>query len=466
MGGVAELRGISMDNNNTLVSQVSQQTELKKRSNVIVQAIEKQKSSLFGFSDVVDLHRDKICQWELERKLDKIKSCASLLEWRKYGDEFRLHNANFCRQPDGCPVCAKRLQKRRVRRFKEPVTMAAKEFKYAYFVTFTVKNNSDLRSALHDLTSGLQKFRLQGQRRKSGRSGGQWSKVEAGLISIEIKRGSDSNLWHPHAHGLVFTNEKIDYRANKVITFNGKEVKASSLSLDWHRATGGRSINVDCRPVYGKKIEKQGKKVWRDVWDQSLEILKYNTKLIQKGEANAIDLATVLCASYGKRKFNTYGAFRDPESPFYCGELEPYIEDLPEGFTGISEIYSQRWMKGRYDKLYKERLPVLEEMKKTEWRGLAAQLQGRFKRYKYRLLKLRPWFVRHNKMKEFEYGLENCAMKKIIALKDERDEYYNSELSENQVAALLRRSYTKYQKLLSKEQIHREFFAGTSLAVP
>jgi len=417
--------------NNDLLGKIKKQSELKEKAKGIIEAIEEEKESIFNFDDIIDLTRDKISRFELDRKLDRLKNCATVLEWRQYGKEYQLHNANFCRQPDGCPICAKRLQLNRVARFKDPIIEAAKSFKYTYFTTFTIKNDPDLRKALDSLSSGLVRFRRQGQKRKSGkRSNGEWGKVKAAMLSTEIKRGEDSQNWHPHAHGLIFTNEKIDYKADKEIKFQGKNVRASKLTMDWNRATLGNSINIDCRPLFGKKIEKKGKKIWQDVWSQSIEILKYNTKLLDsKGRANAADIATVLCAGYQKRKFNTYGAFREPGSRFYCGKLEPYVLETPAGFTGRPKIYAQYYRDGGYGKLSQCYGPVLEEMKKSVWRSLSGQIMGKFKKRKYRILKIRDFFIKRNRLNDFDKALENNERKKLQVLQSERDSLYKADYS-------------------------------------
>lgn len=442
-------------------SQLATQTQLKARSISVVDAIEAERETFFGYDSILDMNRDKISGWELDRKLEKIRNCGTLLEWRVYGEQWELHNANFCRQPDGCPICAKRLQKNRVRRFKDPIIEASKFFPHAYFVTFTVKNRADLRTALQELTEGLKRFRRQGQRRGAGHSFGEWSKVRAGMISIEIKRGADSSLWHPHAHGLIFTDSQIDYKADKSIPFNGSMVKASKLSSDWYNATKGQSINIDCRPIFKRKVEREGRKIWLNVWDQSLEILKYNSKIIDgSGNVNAVDLATILCAGYARRKFNTYGEFRDRESKFYCGPLEPYVIEPPEGFKGLPLIYSQRWWQDRYGEPYLERGPIIEEFKRNEWRTLAAGIQGEYKRRKYRILGVRRWFQRRRKMKEFEKALEENEKRKLAALRQAREDYHETPMTENMIKALLSKAWSKYSKLLTQQQFLESWYRG------
>jgi hypothetical protein len=454
-------------NNNTFKNQLEQQAKLKSRSNGIIEAIDREKSSLFKFDGILDPNYDKISRWELERKIQKLKECSSIIEWRQYNEKWELHSANFCRQPDGCPICAKRLQRNRVRRFKDPIIDAAKHFKFSYYLTFTVHNEPSLRTALNDLYDGLKRFRRMGQRRSGGsRSPGEWSKVQAGIISIETKRGENSGLWHPHAHALIFTNEKIDYRANREIEFNGKKIKASKLSTDWNKATLGKSVNIDCRPIFPKMVIIEGKKHFKDVWSQSLEILKYNSKILNSaGKANAADIAAILCAGYAKRKFNTYGAFRDPGSRFYCGPLEPYESEVPEGFTGKPRIYTQRWnlRKEKYSHLYEHKFPQLEEMKRSVWRSLAGQIMGKFRARKYRILKIRSYFQKRGKMDEFDKALENNEKLKLSVLKDSREAITETGLSKKEIRSLFFRSHKRMNHFLTKQQFIDEWFKNIVL---
>ncbi len=443
------------------IDKLATQTRLKTKSLGIVDAINSASDGLFPLSEALDMERDKISGYELERKLEKIRNCGTVLEWRGNGDKMELHNANFCRQPDGCPICSKRLQKNRVRRFKDPIVLAAKEFKYAYFITFTVSNGPDLRTCIEDLTDGMKRFRLKGQKRGSIHSGGEWKKVKAGMISIEIKRGDNSNLWHPHAHGLVFTDEKIDYRANREILFNGKKVKASKLSCEWIAATEGRSINVDCRPLFKRKVVKKGKEIWLDVWNQSLEILKYNTKLLNgAGTANSFDLATIICAGYAKRKFNTYGEFRNRESALYCGPLEPYVVDTSETVGARPKVYAQYWEGEQYGQLRERSRPLFEEMKKSEWRGLAAGIQGKFRTRKYRILGIRNYFIKRNKLNEFETALADNEKRKLSALREAREDFFDTRDSEELIERMMKKAAQQFSRTLEAEDFIEEWYDG------
>jgi hypothetical protein len=451
-------------NNNTFISQLRQQETLKSRSNGIIEAIDNEKKSLFNFEGILNSHYDKISRWELDRKINRLKECSTFIEWRNYDASWEIHNANFCRQPDVCPICAKRLQRNRVRRFKDPIVEAAKHFKYTYLLTMTVKNCNELRVALNDLCDGLQRFRRMGQTRsRNGRSPGEWGKVKAGFLSIEIKRGNSSGLWHPHAHALIFTNEKINYATDRKIFFNGSFVNGSKLSSDWNKATLGKSINIDCRPLFGRMINKNGQKKWRDVWSQALEILKYNTKLLDgEGRANAADLATILCVGYNRRKFLTYGAFRDVESRFYCGPLEPYISEPPQGFTGTPRIFTQRWnpKNKSYFGLHEHKVAQIPIFKKNEWRAVAGLIMGKFRKRKYRILGIRRWFEKRDRMEDFDKALENNEKLKLSHLKCAKEKFDESHMSGNELKRIFSKSYRKLQHFLTRQQFIDDWYKG------
>jgi len=455
-----------MINKNTFTFQLKQQENLKSRSNGIIEAIDKEKSSLFNFGSILNNHYDKISRWELDRKLNRLRECSTFIEWRNYDQSWEIHNANFCRQPDVCPICSKRLQRNRVRRFKEPIIEAAKHFKYTYLLTMTVKNCPELRTALNDLCDGLKRFRRMGQARsESTRSAGEWGKVKAAFLSIEIKRGGGSGWWHPHAHALVFSNEKINYAVDREILFKNKDkiVSASKLSSDWNKATLGDSINIDCRPLFGKIMVKGGQKKWCDVWSQALEILKYNTKLLDgEGRANAVDLATILCVGYNRRKFNTYGEFRNPESRFYCGPLEPYVSEPPEGFNGTPRIFTQRWnpKKKEYFGMHEHAVPQIPVYKKNEWRSIAGKIMGKFRKRKYRILGIRRWFQKRDRMKDFDKALENNEKLKLSHLKAAKENFEQSHMTANELKRIFSKSYRKLRHFLTKQQFIDDWYKG------
>lgn len=376
-----------------------------KKSNVFLSTnLEKarQKEPLL-FASNFNFERDKLIKPEFERKLARFKNCASYLEFAAYEnpeviDDWKLHNANFCQLPD-CPVCAKRIQKRRIATFRKPIERACKKFKFAYMVTLTVKNGSSLWERLDHLISSQKVFRKMGQKGRKG----EWSKVKAAYSHIEIKRGKDGRLWHPHYHFLVFTNVSLDYRINfsrstQVTFFRNKIVKCSKIGREWLKASGD-SINVNVQPLKGKNgsIDFGG----------VMEIFKYSSKLIEeKKKMDPLDLATVLVAGHARRRFNTYGLFRkktvfdeklkkEVPNPLYAQASDFVGHD--EG-KGDPHWFSARWNGKGYANHSCEKKPILPGSLKVDEKQLffltaRAGVLGTYKRRKYNWLRSRDNYV-------------------------------------------------------------------------
>lgn len=290
---------------------------------------------------------------DMQEKIDKISSCASIIElkesFQEHGNTFdqvlSVSAANFCKQHVICPICADRSQSRRRARYNEPIKQQAELVKqgkrYAYFITYTVNDGEDLAERLEHLKESKKSFRKMGQKRKNKRSRGEAGKYKSAISTIEIKRGSNSNLWHVHSHDLVFTDKPLDFivydqteknrlkdrygkniprdqlnniAKNKVV-FNGELVAASKMSMEWLNATGGDSINLSVESLQhvpksakGAKKRLYQKMSFEDsICYQAREILKYFTK---PGDNLAEDAFLIISDTYNKRMTATYGEFR------------------------------------------------------------------------------------------------------------------------------------------------------------
>lgn len=390
------------------------------------------------------LSTDKLSYRQLLHKLDKLWGCGTDLELeRKPGKGWRLRKGNFCRQGDGCPCCAKQLQRRRVARFSEPFREAAKRFR-AYHVVFTVPNSHDLRDRLDFVYSSLKRFRKMGQKGRRG----EWSKVEAAVSNIETKRGDGSGLWHPHIHLIAFVpgNQVIDFKADKTaykLTKNGSvsyhisdpgsgavKVKASALSLEWIRATGESGINVSCRPIEptdretGEVLRPGDPRYEAQFFGSCFEVFHYSVKMKEPEqeapEWKRKDFAEIMCAMFARRKFTAYGLFRkrylDPDyarswgvplsecgeykNPLYAGQDDYDFSEPVEG-----ELYSVRWRYDRsaYGEPEKEKRSIFpNEASRNRidkaYRSVRAKLVGWFRRRHYELLELRPQYAKKRKL--------------------------------------------------------------------
>lgn len=349
---------------------------------------------------------------DIREKIDKISDCASILElsdsFIKTGDTFeqvmKVTAANYCKQHVICPICADKMQSKRRARFNDPIKEQAAKVetgeRYAYMVTYTIKDGESLSERLAHLKEAKKNFRKMGQRRKnSSRSCGEAGKIKAAVSTIEIKRGKNSGLWHAHSHDLVFTDRPLDYRmynpdkkrkldqkykkripadklkeiALRTSFFNGSIVPASKISQEWLSASGGDSMSISVERIQhvpktatGKKKRMFSKMDYVDsVAYQAREVLKYISK---PNENNVSDSLIILNETYNKRMVSTYGQFRGVAG-------DDYIDDR-EG----SESFVMVWKNGTYTDAMPGTVRDIEGEEATETRSEAGKALGEYRR--------------------------------------------------------------------------------------
>jgi len=366
---------------------------LKKWSADLVAILNREADSVF---EDWDFRPGDLTRVDFTRILKKITGCGSVVELRSKLDRGTgemtppaVHAANFCGQHTVCPFCAGRVQDRRKARFKDAIQGAARKFKHAYLVTATIPPVPTWREDLNLLLDSWKSSRKMGQvrkrKRKDGsiaitRSGGEWSKVCAGLAKVELKRGDDSGLPHCHIHALFFTDSMLDFRvwskeekqkdrAGRRSLFAGN---ASKISLEWTAATDGRAKGLNCKKIKWREAKMaQGETAahyreraenWSyadSVFEQAREVLKYATKFDSAPETGAEklfakDFVGIKSATYGRRLFHTYGDFRSIGGDDLTGSACPLKEN--------PVIFETRWNSDRYTALRERSRPVFSNM--------------------------------------------------------------------------------------------------------
>jgi hypothetical protein len=367
-----------------------------------------------------DPGRDRLSRDDLAHKIRKVRSCGSLLEFRERGaGPLRLHNGQFCKQTAVCPICAARAQARRRARFEDAIKAqvrgcvreAAGRFNYAYMLTLTVAPRQTFEESADHVKGSDRRFMRMGQRRAKGkRSRGEWGKVLAGLGKQEFKRGLGSGLPHVHIHKLVFTDRPLNYRvydpnekrAARLMGWepapldllemvddagNVKAIPCSKLSREWYEATGD-SVNIKVNDLYKYWMQNdrgRGLSYEDSVLRQSKEILKYVSKwnslpdLDQEG-FNPSDFVDVMRATYCRRTFATYGAFRKVGGSDWVGSSEEGDGEKDDYFIDLArarpEIYSTRWSASGYGPLVQTEVPVFEDSDPCPWLQLYHKEDG------------------------------------------------------------------------------------------
>jgi hypothetical protein len=333
-------------------------------------------------NDIISI--DKYTRKDIREKLKAIHECSTLIEFREYDNgEFRLHNANFCKNPIVCPVCASRVSNKRralylpaiekaVERYSVPEEVRIEKnypegYTGVYMCTATMRPGTNLEERINHLSESILRFRKMGQKRKSGYSDGEWKNIKAALSNIEIKIGSGSGQWHVHAHFLVFTDEPLNiklYDSPYFIEINDKENPGqkkkhtlSKVQYEWYMATGGDFL-FDVKPIQYREWVHEVKcdTFAQSIMLQSAEVFKYNTKLTEEGNLEGLSdwqYIELIQRRGGRRLFNAVGEFRcdsrNERSLMTVTEKEvkrlEYI-DKYDSFT--YQIYSSQYRKDLY----------------------------------------------------------------------------------------------------------------------
>ncbi len=231
--------------------------------------------------------------------------CGSYLVFHHYFtvDELRLISADFCRKSLLCPFCAMRRGSKYLKAYLERVRLiqSGKSDLSCYLVTLTVKNGSHLMERFSQLTQSLKKMihaRHDYLGNPQKRRHVEFSKAIGGVYSIEIKRGSGSDLWHPHCHMVWLCHEKPD---------------AQKLSEEWMGWTKDSYI-IDVTPFYDQQDSVKG----------FLEVFKYALKFTDLDLADNFEAFQKLS---GRRLVNSFGCLRGIDVPDGLGDET--LDDLP-----------------------------------------------------------------------------------------------------------------------------------------
>jgi len=334
-------------------------------------------------TDVVAI--DKYTKNDIREKILAIKNCSTLLELRGYENgETRLHNANFCKNPIVCPICAARTSNKRRAMYLPAVELAVERYVVtekqcqeqnlpygytgAYLCTATIPGGTNLEERINFLSKSMLRFRKMGQKRAKTCSGGESSKIKAALSNIEIKIGTGSNEWHVHAHFLAFTNNPLDtkiYDSNYQIEIDDKKnpghkktIKLSKIQYEWYLATNCQAFIYDVKAIKYKEFvgDIHCESITQSIMMQSAEVFKYNTKLTEDNSLNGLtpeQYIELIQRRGNRRLFNTVGYFRcdrrNPMALMTIKDREIKRQEYVDKYDSLTyKIYSSEYSDYRY----------------------------------------------------------------------------------------------------------------------
>lgn len=259
-------------------------------------------------------------------QLYRYRNCHNYLLFRYYPhlDKKKLHETKHCDIHLLCPMCAIRRAARQVQRYEEKVNALLKinpNLKL-YYVVLTVKNQVNLLSAYQHLTKS---YKLLSERRRqaihykktqklsySYAKDSVFRNVLAGAYSVEIKRGENSGLWHPHMNLLLLTEDVI---------------LQEEISKEW------QSITEDSYIVHCVETSQN-----QTIKDALVEIFKYALKY---SEMEGEDTVFSYQALKGKRLIGSFGEFRGLDVDTDDTDMYEHLEYV-ELFYNYA-IYSKKY---------------------------------------------------------------------------------------------------------------------------
>lgn len=253
----------------------------------------------------------------IRRKVCGLVDCGQHLVFQvNAAEDFaRLASGRFCRQDKLCGSCA-RLRSARLVRAKRDRCVAALEQRpglKVVHVVWTVKNGPHLRERFAKLDGSLsslingRKEHLRGRNRTAvlGPAAG-------GVVSVEIKRGRDSGLWHPHAHAALLLPAEVDV-----------DEYQRRLCSSWEKVTGGESWNVhagDIRP------RTPGASQDDTLAAAFAEVFKYATKSSSMTPADSYHASVMLGGRRLVRSFGCLLGTSSDDEPAVLGDVDNAVD--------------------------------------------------------------------------------------------------------------------------------------------
>jgi hypothetical protein len=265
-------------------------------------------------------------------------------------------------------------------------------------------------------------MRQKGQKRGEVRAGGEWGKFKAVLGKVEFKRGRGGDF-NVHWHGLIFSDEQLDFRVYKqeekkrgelvpiaTILDGSKIVPVSKITMEWYESTEEDSYNFRVDPlVMLDKHRKKGMELHESIFEQSREVLKYSTKFDSRPKSGqealfAKDFIGIKDAAFNRRLFSTGGEFYGMATESYDDDRY-HAKDRPLYYRSGFDFSNGG---GAYSDPISVACPVfpLMEGSGAHGNGLRAaenKAQGNFRRLRSRLLEHRNRVHRGGDLEPVEF---------------------------------------------------------------
>ena len=234
---------------------------------------------------------------------ERLRCCGSDAWFRRWVETgtVDLIRVDWCNKRIVCANCEKARTARTlanwVPKIRETLKLNAEYV--PCLITLTVKDGEHILERIQHISDALGRLR---KKKKNANRGtgvvGQFQMIEGAVWHLEVKRGRNSGLWHPHFHGICLRHRDTPF-------------DLSAMRAEWNKATGGDSWNIDVQlTTFAREMISSGLDAGAvdELHPELLmgdlcEVLKYVTK---PGES-PVDMVDVYKAVYGKRLVRTWG---------------------------------------------------------------------------------------------------------------------------------------------------------------
>jgi plasmid rolling circle replication initiator protein Rep len=233
----------------------------------------------------------------LFKEAEALQACGSWLTFRNFYTigQYRLISGCSCKKHLLCGLCALRRAAKQVKSYEAKLYQVLKEkpLLKPFLITLTVKNGSDLGERTKHLCKAIRSMTAKRRNAKAGsRNKTIFSLIAGAAGAFEFKKGTGSNLWHPHIHMLALLSEDIDigqFEAN--------------LSREWLKMTKD-SHQVNAKPI---NMESETSR-----FGAICEVFRYALKF---GEMDIEDQIHAYKVLHGQRFVFSFGALHGVQIP-------------------------------------------------------------------------------------------------------------------------------------------------------
>ena len=207
----------------------------------------------------------KIYQRESGPHIQALEGCRTHASFHRDNNSGDLKIFGDSCRDRWCPMCAGQ----KAAYAKDQVEIYVKSLNAPRFLTLTLRHNeSELKSQIEFLQKSFARLRSRAYWKKN---------VTGGIWFLQVKRGRDSGLWHPHLHILI----------------DGNYMEQGRLSALWELVTFGSPV-IDIRRVH-------------DAESAASYVARYTARPAALADMPMCDRIEVIEALFRKRLSGTFG---------------------------------------------------------------------------------------------------------------------------------------------------------------